>query len=121
MLILVLVAVFICVAALVGGVALLLHGDSGTAVEDRLEVLTGSGPARTSRDGAGEPTLLASPLDDVPNVLETLENIEENVTPTTAHDLESLVYTIFDLSRPPERRPGAPRRLALFHRLRQRR
>ena len=33
--------------------------------------------------------------------------MEENTTPTPAHDLESLVYTIYDLSRPIEKRPEA--------------
>ena len=41
------------------------------------------------------------------SVLETLGNVEENTTPTPAHDLESLVYTIYDLSRPIEKRPEA--------------
>jgi hypothetical protein len=33
--------------------------------------------------------------------------IFENVKPTPVHDLESLVYTIYDVSRPPESRPLA--------------
>eukprot|EP00522_Entomoneis_paludosa_P014970 CAMPEP_0172455620 /NCGR_PEP_ID=MMETSP1065-20121228/12160_1 /TAXON_ID=265537 /ORGANISM="Amphiprora paludosa, Strain CCMP125" /LENGTH=561 /DNA_ID=CAMNT_0013208087 /DNA_START=51 /DNA_END=1736 /DNA_ORIENTATION=- len=41
------------------------------------------------------------------SVLAVVENVCDKVTPTPAHDLESLVYTIYDLSRPPERRPQA--------------
>jgi len=62
-------SVFVAVAAMVGGVALLLRSNEPTAVEDRLQVLTGKGG--TSRDGgADQPSLLSSPLDDVPGMLE---------------------------------------------------
>jgi hypothetical protein len=41
------------------------------------------------------------------SILESLEMAEEIVKPTPVHDLESLVYSIFDVSRPPESRPRA--------------
>jgi tight adherence protein B len=67
--ILIIIASFIGVACLVGGVAsLVLRGNGGTAVEDRLDVLTGiAGPAKVKTD---EPTLLHTPLNDVPNFME---------------------------------------------------
>jgi hypothetical protein len=41
------------------------------------------------------------------SILEILEMVDEIVRPTPVHDLESLVYSIYDVSRPPERRPRA--------------
>lgn len=65
----VIVAAFIGVATLVGGVAILLRGDSDSAVEDRLAMLTGSG-----RSGGKEsrPDLLLSSLDEGRNFFEGL-------------------------------------------------
>lgn len=64
------VAVFICVAALVGGVALIIRGESATAVEDRLQVLTGNGKSRDV--GRAESSVLSHPLNDMPSALEDL-------------------------------------------------
>lgn len=66
---LIIIASFIGVACLVGGVAsLVIRSGGGTAVEDRLDVLTGvSGPAKAKSD---EPSLLSTPLNDVPNFME---------------------------------------------------
>src|SRR5688572_32993311 len=68
--ILVLAASFIGVACLVGGVAtLVLRSGGSSAVEERLDVLTGaSGPMNKAK--TDEPSLLATPLNDVPNVME---------------------------------------------------
>jgi tight adherence protein B len=68
--ILIIGASFIGVACLVGGMATLLtRGGGGTAVEERLDVLTGiGGPA--GKANANEPQLLQSPLNDVPNFME---------------------------------------------------
>jgi hypothetical protein len=41
------------------------------------------------------------------SILECLEMYEEIVKPTPVHDLESLVYSIYDVSRSPESRPQA--------------
>ena len=68
--ILIIGASFIGVACLVGGMATLLtRGAGGTAVEERLDVLTGIGGA-TAKGNANEPQLLQSPLNDVPNFME---------------------------------------------------
>jgi len=68
--ILVLAASFVGVACLVGGVATLLSkGNGDTAVEERLDLLTGVGnPAGKAK--ANEPNLLQSPLNDAPNFME---------------------------------------------------
>ena len=63
------VAAFVGVAALVGGVSLLIRGGADSAAEDRLGVLTGKSSARNKR-AEKEATVIAKPLDDVPNVLE---------------------------------------------------
>lgn len=66
----IIVAVFICVAALVGGVAIIFRGESTTAVEDRLQVLAGAGGAGLKEKSKSESSLLSSPLDDVPSMIE---------------------------------------------------
>jgi tight adherence protein B len=62
------IAAFVGVAALVGGVASIVLRSSGNeTVEDRLDVLAGNkSPQRVE----AEKTLLAGPLDDVPNQIE---------------------------------------------------
>src|SRR5215212_9037490 len=68
--ILIIGASFVGVACLVGGVATLIgRSASTTAVEERLDILTGTGGA-ANKGKANEPTLLSSPLNDVPNFLE---------------------------------------------------
>jgi len=62
------IAAFFGFAALVGGVGLMLRGDSGGSLEDRLDVLTGSGPRK--RDGKSQSSVLSEPLDDMPNAIE---------------------------------------------------
>lgn len=62
------IAAFIGVAALVGGVAVMFRGTTDAAAEDRLGMLTGTGPAK--RKGESDSTVITKPLDDVPNVLE---------------------------------------------------
>ncbi len=67
----IIIAAFLGVAALVGGVALLFRGETATAVEDRLQLLTGNGGAGGSREASqAEAKLLAQPLDDMPNFFE---------------------------------------------------
>jgi tight adherence protein B len=63
------IAAFVGVAALVGGVSLLIRGGGDTAAEDRLGALTGKSTAR-SRRFEKEATVIARPLDDVPNAIE---------------------------------------------------
>jgi tight adherence protein B len=63
-------ASFIGVACLVGGVAMLLgRGVGATAVEERLDVLTGNATSVT-KGKSNEPQLLQSPINEVPNVME---------------------------------------------------
>jgi tight adherence protein B len=68
--ILIIGASFIGVACLVGGVATLIgRGGGGTAVEERLAVLTGNATS-VNKGKSDEPNLLQSPLNDVPNIME---------------------------------------------------
>lgn len=55
------IAAFVGVAALVGGVAILLRGDAQSDLEDRLAVLTGSSKEASK---VAKNLVLASPLDD---------------------------------------------------------
>ena len=61
------IAVFMGVAALVGGVAMLWRNPADSAFEDRLDVLTGAASPKTSVD---EASVLQRPLDDVPSAVE---------------------------------------------------
>lgn len=71
--ILIAIAAFVGVTALVGGVAMLLLDRPSAKIEDRLEILTGlSSPA--AREFAKPSTVLAQPLDTQPGFLETLAN-----------------------------------------------
>ncbi len=66
------IAAFVSVAALVGGVALLVRSNEPSAAEDRLQMLTGKGPGRSGREGdGGQSELLAGALDDMPGAVET--------------------------------------------------
>jgi tight adherence protein B len=71
------IVVFLGVAALVGAVSLLFRQDSGGKVEDRLNLLTGSGPAAKDAPGA---SVIASPLDAAPNFFEALIERYGNVS-----------------------------------------
>src|SRR5262249_29513299 len=61
------IAAFIGVAAIVGALALLLRGDDSTRVEDRLTMLTAGRPA--AGKGPQQSSVLAQPLDTTQNVL----------------------------------------------------
>lgn len=64
---LVCIAAFIGVAALVSGVAIIVRGATDNVAEDRLGVLTG----KTKGKGVDkEATVIARPLDEVPNMLD---------------------------------------------------
>lgn len=71
-LVLVAVAAFVGVAALVGGVALLVRGPAASRVEDRLEMLTGLSSPAGKEDLFKSASLLAEPLDAMPGFFETL-------------------------------------------------
>lgn len=68
-LILIAIAAFVGVAALVGGLAMVMREKPGSRIEDRLDVLTGaSGPSKGNL--LKESSVLAQPLDNVPGVME---------------------------------------------------
>jgi tight adherence protein B len=61
---------FVAVAALVGGVAMLLRDKPANKIEDRLDLLTGVGvvnPAKESKEGS----ILTQPLDDRPSLVQS--------------------------------------------------
>jgi len=67
------IAAFVGVAALIGGVAMLLFDRPSAKIEDRLELLTGlSSPG--SKELAKQASLLLEPLDAKPGLLETIAN-----------------------------------------------
>ncbi len=64
------ISAFIGVAALVGGVAMLVRGATDNVAEDRLGMLTGKSSKK--RRSEKEATVIAKPLNDVPNALEEI-------------------------------------------------
>jgi len=90
----IIVAAFIGVACLVGGVAnVFWRTEGGSAVEDRLDILTGAAQSPNARGKGNEKSVLASPLDDMPNLVELifsrvinlrvfLQQADTQVTPT---------------------------------------
>jgi tight adherence protein B len=70
--IIVIIASFIGVAALVGGITVMFRGDGSRAVEERLDVFAGvKGPA-LGRGNEPEPSLLSSPLDETRGMFDKL-------------------------------------------------
>jgi len=66
-------AVFLGVSALVGGFALLLREKPATRIEDRLDLLTGINTPSAAKEGLLKPlSLLSQPLDAMPGILERL-------------------------------------------------
>lgn len=68
--IIVIVASFIGVAALVGGVAVIFRGDPYNEIEERLDVLAGNKSAAGRSSPNKEPSLLTTPLDETRGRLE---------------------------------------------------
>ena len=69
------VAAFVGVAALVGGVALVLRPEHASKVEDRLDLLTGSNTPAAAKEGLlKQKSLLTQPLDSRSSFSETLLN-----------------------------------------------
>ena len=66
---LIIVAAFLGVTALVGGVAVMFRGTGDAKAEDRLDVLAGLKKAK-GKDPTAEGSLLADPLDAAPNFFE---------------------------------------------------
>ena len=64
------IAAFVGVAALVGGLTIVLRDKPGNKIEDRLDLLTGVG-APVKEGLLKQGSVLSHPLDDVPNFFET--------------------------------------------------
>jgi tight adherence protein B len=62
------ISVFIGVAALIWGIALLMRGNADESLEDRLDILAGINKKPSSLDSSA--TVLTGPLNDVPGQLE---------------------------------------------------
>jgi len=74
------IAAFLGVAALVGGLAIAFRGETGSKMEDRLDLLTGTNtPAAAKKGLKSEAAVLAQPLDSVPGLLEIWMNRFGNV------------------------------------------
>ncbi|MFV2067484.1 MAG: type II secretion system F family protein [Pirellulales bacterium] len=66
----ILLSAFVGVAALVGGVAVLLRGDTDHEIEERLDVLTGTANPTTGKGKGGNNLVLAGPLDGGANLVD---------------------------------------------------
>jgi tight adherence protein B len=64
------IAIFLGVAAIVGGVALLLREKPVSKIEDRLDLLTGTGTAAAKGTPAKEASILSQPLDTTVGFME---------------------------------------------------
>jgi tight adherence protein B len=64
------IAAFVGVAALVGGLAMILRQKPGSRIEDRLDLLTGAAPPAAKEGLLKQSSVLARPLDNVPSFLE---------------------------------------------------
>jgi len=87
------VAAFICVSALIGALALMFRGESDNKIEDRLSVLTGGKNAGTAKATSIRDSILHQPLDAMPGIIEAIlakfgrsrllfEQADTNLTPT---------------------------------------
>jgi tight adherence protein B len=65
------IAAFVAVSALVGGVAMLLRDKPSSRIEDRLDVMTGLASPTMSKSDASERSVLTQPLDFAPSFFET--------------------------------------------------
>jgi len=68
--IIIIISAFIGVAALVGGIAMLVRGPADEAIEDRLEILAGTSSPGSRAAKEQEQLLLSGPLEEMPNILE---------------------------------------------------
>jgi len=73
-------AAFVGVAALVGGVAVLLREKPSNRIEDRLDLLTGANTPSAAKEGLlKSQSVLSQPLDAVPGLLEALVSRFSNI------------------------------------------
>lgn len=73
------IAVFACVAAAVGAVAMMLRQKPGSNLEDRLDLLTGVNTPEAAKEGLKGSGVLSQPLDNVPGFFEDLFNRFGNI------------------------------------------
>ncbi len=66
------IVAFVGVAALVGGIMMMLREKSGKGIEQRLDVLTGLSSASTAKEGLLQGGLLSAPLDATPGIIEEI-------------------------------------------------
>ncbi len=90
----ILIATFIGVAALVGGVAVVLRGGSSGEMETRLDVLTGAAKPSDLKKRSKEATVLTEPLDVGPGAIEEFLSRFGNVR---------LLLSQADISTPPSK------------------
>jgi tight adherence protein B len=74
------IAAFVGVAALVGGVALLLRDKPVSKIEDRLNVLTGHANPTAKEGSLKDSSILTQPLDDIPGIIDTFVERFGNIT-----------------------------------------
>ena len=67
---LVAIAAFVGVAAIVGGIAILFRSKPASKIEDRLDLLTGATAAVGKGAAAKEASILTQPLDDKPGLVQ---------------------------------------------------
>ncbi len=67
------ISAFVAVAALVGGLTMVMREKPAGRLEDRLDMLTGAGNPAEGKSNLGKPgSILAQPLEQVPNIFDTL-------------------------------------------------
>ena len=75
------IAAFVAVSALVGGVAMVLRDQPANKIEDRLDLLTGTTMPTAGRDAMHKnESVLSQPLDSRPSLAETILNRFANFT-----------------------------------------
>jgi tight adherence protein B len=89
------IAAFVGVAALVGSVAMLMRDRGESAVEDRLQMLTGGGTAKQNLES--EKSVLAQPLDEKPGLFDEMFNRFGNIHRIFEQADTSLTLTKFVL------------------------
>ncbi len=99
------IAVFLCVAAVVGAVAMWLSASTETGVEDRLAVLTGSTSGKHAKEAMLKGSVLAHPLDgtqgalvnylsQLGNVSLLLEQADTTLTPTQFFSISAVMAVV---------------------------
>lgn len=89
------IAAFIGVAALVGGVAVMFRDQPANKAEDRLDLLTG---AKSGADKVKNSSVLAQPLDSVPGIFENLISRVGNVNRLFEQADVSMTYSRLGLA-----------------------